>query len=193
MKRQTPHRLAQALIEWFCKGAFVEDIKWDIDELFLLHLTRMSRSKPHRIYWRQVLSLIFSYAVKSRKKKQTFQRSSGFLDFSLLSSYFVTATRHLAKQRFFTAINVIGLAMGMSVSLLFIAIISYIQTYDNFHVNKNRIYRVITHVDSQEYTGNFASCPQPLYDELATFTGIDAMVRLSTAFSYEVSYENREL
>ena len=78
---------------------------------------------------------------------------------SLLGSYFVTATRNLAKQRFFTIINVIGLATGMSVSLLVIAIISFIYTYDDFHTNKDRIYRVITHVDSHEYSNDLASCP----------------------------------
>lgn len=193
MKQQSPPRFAQALFEWFCKDAMIEDIKGDIEEIFVRNVARMSASKARRIYWRQVLSLIFSYAVRSRKRKQTLRHSFSALDFSLLSSYFVTATRHLAKQRLFTIINVIGLAMGMSVSLLFIAIISFIHTYDDFHVDKDRIYRVITHIDSQEYADNFASSPQPLYNKLATFTGIDTMVRLSTEFSYEVSYENREL
>lgn len=193
MKQQSPPRFAQALFDWFCKGAVVEDLKGDIDELFNLNLTRMSASRARWIYWRQALSLIFSYAVKSRKKQHANQRSSILPDFSLLSNYFTAATRNLAKQRFFTIINVIGLATGMSVSLLFIAILSFIQTYDDFQKNKDRIYRVVTHVDSQEYTNDFASCPTPLYEKLSTFTGIDKMVRLSTEFSYDVSYDNREL
>lgn len=192
MKQPSPPRFAQALFEWFCKGALVEDLKGDMDELFIRNLTRMSASKARWIYWRQVLSLIFSYAVKSRKK-QIIQHSSILPDFSMLGNYFVTTTRNLAKQRFFTIINVIGLATGMSVTLLFIALISFIQTYDDFQENKDRIYRVITHVDSQEYSNDFASCPTPLYEKLSAFTGIDTLVRLSTAFSYDVSYDNREL
>ncbi|HMJ70325.1 MAG TPA: ABC transporter permease [Cyclobacteriaceae bacterium] len=193
MKQQSPPRFAQVLFEWFCKGAVVEDLKGDMDELFIRNLTRMSASKARWIYWRQVTSLIFSYAVKSRKKQQRIQDSSMLPDLSMLGNYFVTATRNLAKQRFFTIINVIGLATGMSVSLLFIAIISFIQTYDDFQANKDRIYRVITHVDSQEYSNDFASCPTPLYEKLSTFTGIDKMVRLSKEFSDDVSYDNREL
>jgi putative ABC transport system permease protein len=193
MKQQSPPRLAQALFEWFCKEAVVEDLKGDMDELFILNLTRMSARKARWIYWRQVMSLIFSYAIKSRKKQQTIQHSSILPDFSMLGNYFVTATRNLAKQRFFTIINIVGLATGMSVSLLFIAIISFIQTYDDFQVNKDSIYRVITHVDSQEYTNDFASCPTPLYEKLSTFTGIDKLVRISTEFSDDVSYDNREL
>jgi putative ABC transport system permease protein len=193
MKQPFPPRFAQALFEWFCKGAVVEDLKGDMDELFIRNLARMSASKARWIYWRQVLSLIFSYAVKSRKKQQTIQHSSMLPDFSMLSSYFVTATRNLAKHRFFTILNVIGLATGMSVSLLVIAIVSYIQTYDDFQANKDRIYRIITHVDSQEYSDDFASCPAPLYDKLSTFTGIDKIVRLSKEFSDDVSYDNREL
>lgn len=193
MKPQSPPRFAQVLFDWFCKGAIVDDLKGDIDELFIRNLTRMSASKARMIYWRQVLSLIFSYAVKSRKKQKAFPASSNMFDFSLLSNYFVTATRNLAKQRFFTIINVIGLAIGMSVSLIFIAIISFISTYDDFHVNKDRIYRVITHVTSQDYSNDYASSPRPLYEKLSEFTGVDKMVRISKAFSYDVSYENREL
>lgn len=193
MKQQSPPRFAQVLFEWFCKGAVVEDLKGDMDELFFRNLARMSVSKARWIYWRQVMSLIFSYAVRRRKKQQSVRHSSILPDFSMLGNYFVTATRNLAKQRFFTIINVIGLATGMSVSLLFIAVISFIQTYDDFQVNKDRIYRVITHVDSQEYSDNFASSPTPLYEKLTTLTGIDKMVRLSTKFSDDVSYENREM
>jgi putative ABC transport system permease protein len=193
MKQQSPPRLAQALFEWLCKGAVVEDIKGDIDELFILNLARMSASKARWIYWRQVLSLIFSYAIKSRKKQQAIRNSSILPDFSMLGSYFVTATRNLAKHRFFTIINVTGLATGMSVSLLVIAIVSYVQTYDDFQANKDRIYRVITHVDSQQYSDDFASSPAPLHDKLSTFTGIDKIVRFSTEFSDDVSYENHEL
>jgi putative ABC transport system permease protein len=193
MKEQSPPRLARALFDWFCKDAVIEDLKGDMDELFIRNMARMSASRARLIYWRQVFSLITSYAVKSRKKKITTRGSSMLPDFSMLGSYFVTATRNLAKHRFFTIINVIGLATGMSVSLLVIAIVSYIQTYDDFQENKDRIYRVITHVDSQEYSDDFASCPPPLYDKLSTFTGIDKMVRLSKEFSDDVSYDNHEL
>jgi putative ABC transport system permease protein len=193
MKHQPPPKFAQAMFDWFCKGALVEDLKGDMDELFIRNLARMSASKARWIYWRQVLSLIFSYAVTSRKKQRATQDSSILPNLSMLRSYVVTATRNLAKQKFFTIINVIGLAAGMSVSLLVIAIISFIQTYDDFHVNKDRIYRVITHVDSQEYSNDFASCPPPLYDKLSTFKGIDKMVRFSTEFSDDVSYNNGEL
>lgn len=193
MKQQSPPRFAQALFEWFCKGAVVEDLKGDMDELFIRNLSRMSPSNAGWIYWRQVLSLIFSYAIRSRKKQRTTQHASILPNFSMLSNYFVTATRTLAKQRFFTIINIIGMATGMSVSLLVIAIASYLYTYDDFQTNKDRIFRVITHVDSEAYSDDFASCPAPLYDKLSTLTGIDKIVRFSTEFSDEVSYDNREL
>lgn len=192
MKRQSPPKFAQALFEWFCEGVMIEDIKGDMDELFVRNLGRMSASKARWIYWRQVISLIFSYAIRRRKRKQANLQASLIPNFSMLHNYFVSAARNFAKQRFFTVINVIGLATGMSVSLLFIAIFSYIQTYDDFQVSKDRIFRVITHVDNEDYTNDFASCPTPLYENLYALTGVDQVVRISTAFSDDVSYENRE-
>lgn len=193
MKQPTPPKLAQALFDWFCDKAMVEDLKGDLDEMFVLNVSRTSLTKARWIYWRQVIALIFSYAVKRRKQHQSAFNTSILPDFSMLRNYFVSATRNLAKQRFFTIINVVGLATGMSVSLLLLAIFSFLQTYEDFQVNGDRVYRVITHVDSEKRNDDLASCPSTLYDALSGVKGIEKMVRLSSGFSGEVSYDNREL
>ena len=122
MKQQSPPRFAQALFDWFCKGAVVEDLKGDMDELFIRNLTRMSASKARWIYWRQVISLIFSYAVKRRKKQRTIQRSSMLPDLSMLSkaeteriwlpfTVWLTAAGALLpaqSRRWWLALNVVG-------------------------------------------------------------------------------------
>jgi putative ABC transport system permease protein len=62
----------------------------------------------------------------------------------MLKSYFKTAIRSLVKSKAFSVINITGLAMSMSVCLLIIHIIAEQKSYDQFHVNKNRIYRIMT-------------------------------------------------
>jgi len=193
MEQPTPPKLAQAVFDWFCDNAMVEDLKGDLDEMFVFNVSRMSPTKARWIYWRQVIALIFSYAVKRRKQNQAASNTITLPDFSMLHNYFVSATRNLAKQRFFTIINVVGLATGMSVSLLVLALLSFLQTYDDFQVNRDRVYRVTTHVNSNEYNDDFASCPSALYEKLSGFKGIEKMVRISSGFYGEVSYDNREL
>ena len=63
---------------------------------------------------------------------------------AMFKNYFKTATRNLSKNKFFTTLNVFGLALGMSLNLLWVAMVVFIYQFDNFHPNKKQIYRIIT-------------------------------------------------
>ncbi|HRE33435.1 MAG TPA: hypothetical protein PLD88_15795, partial [Candidatus Berkiella sp.] len=91
-----------------------------MEELFYVNTKKMSVRKAKLLYWIHSFSLITSYAVRKRKRKLASQHSSIENTMDMLKSYFLIATRSLAKHKFFTIINVLGLAIGMSVSLLFI-------------------------------------------------------------------------
>lgn len=50
----------------------------------------------------------------------------------------------MSRSKLFTAINLIGLAVSMSVGLLIITFVSDLMSYDDFHENKDNIYRIVT-------------------------------------------------
>ncbi|QHT67268.1 ABC transporter permease [Rhodocytophaga rosea] len=77
----------------------------------------------------------------------------------MLKNYFKTASRKLSRNKFFTVLNVIGLALGMSITLLFIALLSFLNRYDDFHPHKDRIYRVTTQVYDKAENPHYASVP----------------------------------
>ena len=60
----------------------------------------------------------------------------------MLRNYLLAAVRHLLKNKLFTAINILGLAIGMAVSLLILNYVNFEFSYDSMHHNANRIYRV---------------------------------------------------
>ena len=60
----------------------------------------------------------------------------------MLGSYFKTSTRSMVRNKLFSAINIVGLAISMSVGLLVIAFLTDLLSYDSFHEKKDRIYRV---------------------------------------------------
>ncbi len=69
----------------------------------------------------------------------------------MLKSFFMTAYRNLSKNRLFTVLHIFGLALGMCICLLYIAFLVFLSTYDNFHPDRERIYRVTTQLqDAQE-------------------------------------------
>ncbi|HEY4337554.1 MAG TPA: ABC transporter permease, partial [Puia sp.] len=60
-------------------------------------------------------------------------------------AHFVTvALRHLRRHRIFSLINIIGLALGMAAALLIFLYVRFERSYDGFHSQADRIYRVVT-------------------------------------------------
>lgn len=60
----------------------------------------------------------------------------------MLTTQLKVALRHLTRSKVFTLINIIGLAIGISAFLLIAHYISFQLSYDQFHANKDYIYRV---------------------------------------------------
>ena len=62
----------------------------------------------------------------------------------MFKNYFKTAFRSLIRNRNYTIINIAGLAVGIAVCMMIFIIIQFHTSYDDFHKNKDRIYRVLT-------------------------------------------------
>ncbi len=60
----------------------------------------------------------------------------------MIKSYFKTAWRNLWKNKTFSAINIFGLSIGVAAFLLIINYLRFEYSYDDAHVNKDRIFRV---------------------------------------------------
>jgi len=60
----------------------------------------------------------------------------------MLKNYLKTAWQNLRSHKAYVAINTIGLAIGIAACLLIFLLIQYETSFDNFHKNKERIYRV---------------------------------------------------
>ena len=60
----------------------------------------------------------------------------------MIKNYLKTAFRSLVRKKVYAIINITGFAIGLAVSILIIFYIKHELTYDRFHVNKDRIYRL---------------------------------------------------
>ncbi len=112
----------------------------------------------------------------------------------MFKNYFKTATRNLSKNAFFTTLNVFGLALGMSLNLLYVAMIVFIYQFDNFHPNKEHIYRIITHVRDRHENPSFASVPIGAAQLLkGNFADVEKVVRIHRSLHHEVRHADREI
>src|SRR3954451_25249212 len=58
----------------------------------------------------------------------------------MFRNYFKTAWRNLWKNKIYSAINIVGLAIGMAAYILIMLFVSYEKSFDNFH--SRNIYRL---------------------------------------------------
>jgi len=80
---------------------------------------------------------------------------------SILRNYFTIAFRNLLRQKTYTAINIAGLAIGMSCCLMILMIVWDELSYDRFHENADRLYRITldAHVQDREFITARSSGP----------------------------------
>lgn len=68
----------------------------------------------------------------------------------MFESYFKFAIRNLVKHRVYSAINVIGLAIGMAGAIIIFQLVKYHLSVDRFHANADRTYRVVVDLHLQD-------------------------------------------
>ena len=75
----------------------------------------------------------------------------------MIKSYIKIAFRNLVRYKSFSLINILGLAIGLSASLLIALWVFDELSYDKFHENSKQIYRVERHInwDGQVFVDEF--------------------------------------
>jgi putative ABC transport system permease protein len=97
----------------------------------------------------------------------------------MFRNYLKVAVRSLLKRKAFTLINILGLATGMAVCLLIVLFIRSELSYDNFHQNGDRVYRVVLERKYPERMTPYSIIPvsigpamQKEFPEVAVCTGL---------------------
>src|SRR5260221_9724651 len=60
----------------------------------------------------------------------------------MIRNLLLTAFRNLKKNKFFSFLNVLGLAIGMAVFLLIVQYVKFERSYENYIPNRENIYRI---------------------------------------------------
>jgi putative ABC transport system permease protein len=60
----------------------------------------------------------------------------------MIKNYFKIAWRNIMRQKGYSGINIIGLAIGIAACLLILQYVSYELSFENFQTNKDRLYRI---------------------------------------------------
>jgi len=118
---------------------FIPEYDWiyffgGIDEVYCGIRSSKGKFFANVWYWSQLTKSLPSLYLK---------KSGGF--FFMLKNYFKTGIRTLLRHKGYSALNILGLAVGLAVCILIFLWVQDELGYDRFHTNADRIYRVIEH------------------------------------------------
>ncbi|MEO5977582.1 MAG: ABC transporter permease [Chryseolinea sp.] len=103
----------------------------------------------------------------------------------MLKNYFNVAIRNIMKHKFFSAINILGMTIGVTACLLIILYVTDELSYDRFHENADRIYQVALHgkLGGQDIrTAN--TCPPLAEAMVADVPEVEATTRIGPYFGH---------
>ena len=159
----SPPKYAEKLLLLFLRDDFAEEVLGDLDEKFLVMLTKTSPRRARLNYWFQVINYMRPFAFKY------FRSNSNLL--TMINHNFLVGARILLKNKLFSTINIGGLAIGMMV-----AILVGLWIHDEFSFNKgfenyDRTVQVLRKDSDDEIVEVNSSLPGQLGQKLAADYG----------------------
>lgn len=135
-KEQTPPDYALRFLQWFCPPELYEGIEGDLLEQFESELQSGASKKARRNFVWNVLTF-FRPEIVLRNRL-----SIRIINTMMFRNYIKVASRNIAKRKLYSFINAIGLSIGIAFCILIYLYIVDERSFDQFHENKERIFRL---------------------------------------------------
>ncbi|MCP4726575.1 MAG: ABC transporter permease [bacterium] len=123
------------IAEWLLKRLTYYNYKFlcsgDLSEDYILMLKKNGTVNAYFWYWSQVMKSIIPYLYYSITK--------GII---MLKNYIKTTFRNIRRHKSFSFFNILGLSIGMTSCILILLYVRFEESYDSFHKDAERIYRV---------------------------------------------------
>lgn len=176
MKKTSPPRWADKLLEWFCAPHLLENIQGDLHEEFTYQAERIGVQRARWLYVREVFGFIKPHYIKRKPSTYT---STYSLNPIMLKNHLKMAWRNLLNNKMYSVINIGGLAMSMAVVLLIALFINDEYSYDRFNQHVSQVYRVVETQKQSDGIHPVAVTPGPLAAALKSdFAEIGQTVRI---------------
>ncbi len=133
--KNKPPKIFQWLFAKVVPAQYLEELMGDQEEMFASRASSKGKSYAVFMHFLDTMHLIFGFSRKARFKSNTNQ-------WALFKNYVTISRRNMLKHKFYSAINVIGLATGISMSLLITIHVRQELSYDTTYPKHKLIYRL---------------------------------------------------
>jgi putative ABC transport system permease protein len=140
MKPQVnPPRRLLALLRWLCPADLIETIEGDVIEQFHNDVTRVGESRARLRAVLHTLGFV-RIGIISRRRRSSSSRP-------MFGHIFKFALRGMRKNRGYSFTTIFGLSVGLATVLLILIYVNDERSYDKFHKDADRIYRVVSTIN----------------------------------------------
>ena len=149
----TPPILPEKLLIRFLKEELAEEVLGDLEEKFILTTQQRSAFRAKLNYWYQVLHYIRPFAIRSIFNNSIFN--------NMYLHSLKIGLRSIRKSRGYSALNIVGLTIGMSVAMLIGLWIHDEITFNQSFEHYDRIAKVMVHHINPQQENNTGSVMPP--------------------------------
>jgi putative ABC transport system permease protein len=129
-------RILLKFFRWFCHPDLQASIEGDLMELYDGRVAEIGKRKADLFLLRDVTLLFRPSIIKP--VSGTYRMNA----YGMLKNMFKISWRNALRQRQFTVLNVLGLTIGIAATIIIGLFVYQENTFDNFHINNAKIFRV---------------------------------------------------
>jgi putative ABC transport system permease protein len=183
----TPPRLPRRFLRWYCRAELLDEVEGDLAELFGRRVEEQGLFRARLRYCLNVLMFLQPDYIRKRQHYPTNHTA-------MFSNYLKIAIRNVLAKKFYSVLNILGLAVGMAAFLMIVQYVIFEQSYDDFHAQKEQIYRVQlnSYLDGELVTQNAENFPgvgPALVEELPEVVNYTRLYNMGYKNNIVLSYE----
>jgi len=140
-----PPKWALAILRLFCHADYLDEVQGDLEEAWHHRRKHMSAFRANWLFIKEVFTSAKPYVISG--DRNSYPSSNQTI---MIRNYFTIAFRNLKKKKLFSAINLLGLGVGMACSIMILLFVLNEFSYDTFHEDHGRMYRITETVKDKE-------------------------------------------
>ena len=170
----------------FCHPEYYSDIRGDLEEIYRQTKAKYPTVLADIIYVKEII-MLFRISLLSPLSK-----NAGRISLALFGNFMRVSLRHLLRYKTHSGISIFGLTVGLVCCVLIALYVIDEMSYDDFHEQADRIYRVSVHSKIGGNERDWALCPSTVpgalkeeLPEVEGFTRIAVTNRSQRIVTYE--------
>ncbi len=142
-KNKLPPKWIDRFLQWRLPEEQFEEVQGDMHELYGLWVEEVGEKKARRMYMFNAFTFLRPLPTREAIIHDRTNQYSQANFFDMILNYLTIAYRNLWKNKAFSVLNTIGLALGITAFVFILQYIGFEKSVNRFHTNLPNLYRVL--------------------------------------------------